>query len=292
MAKAIRPLAAQEAQEVLSMLSNLGFHQSKITDKQIEFSGDNLPTIYLHNKRTKEEPLICGIVCFNPDLDFGRNHIEGFMHRPSQSGEFKSKNSNWTAFPKDPINGGANEGVRSDFVSPEHLKNLLIQVIRLYRNGKVNLGDKKNNSTFIFDSPNKKLQSKATENKNVREVNATQSPLDDFNTEAKVPEGKTRAFFTYRYEKSPKLRAAVLNKFGYKCAVCGFDFEKIYGQLGKNFIEVHHMVPVSEKERENDVNNLRPLCSNCHRMIHRLYSRLEAEEYAGAIDLLKSAISK
>lgn len=45
MAKAIRPLAAQEAQEVLSMLSNLGFHQSKITDKQIEFSGDNLPTI-------------------------------------------------------------------------------------------------------------------------------------------------------------------------------------------------------------------------------------------------------
>ena len=93
-------------------------------------------------------------------------------------------------------------------------------------------------------------------NPNVREVNATQSPLDDFNTEAKVPEGKPRAFFTYRYERSPKLRAAVLNKFGYKCAVCGFDFEKIYGQLGKNFIEVHHMVPVSEKERENDVNNL------------------------------------
>ena len=51
MAKAIRPLAPQETEKVLSMLSNLGFHQSKITDKQIEFSGDNLPTIYLHNKR-------------------------------------------------------------------------------------------------------------------------------------------------------------------------------------------------------------------------------------------------
>ena len=51
MAKAIRPLAAQEAQEVLSMLSNLGFHQSKITDKQIEFSGDNLPTIYVNFQR-------------------------------------------------------------------------------------------------------------------------------------------------------------------------------------------------------------------------------------------------
>lgn len=43
MAKAIRPLAPQETEKVLSMLSNLGFHQSKITDKQIEFSGDNLP---------------------------------------------------------------------------------------------------------------------------------------------------------------------------------------------------------------------------------------------------------
>ena len=50
MAKAIRPLAPQETEKVLSMLSNLGFHQSKITDKQIEFSGDNLPTIYLQKK--------------------------------------------------------------------------------------------------------------------------------------------------------------------------------------------------------------------------------------------------
>lgn len=60
MAKAIRPLAPQETEKVLSMLSNLGFHQSKITDKQIEFSGDNLPTIYLHNKRTKEGRCLLG----------------------------------------------------------------------------------------------------------------------------------------------------------------------------------------------------------------------------------------
>lgn len=291
MAKAIRPLAPQETEKVLSMLSNLGFHQSKITDKQIEFSGDNLPTIYLHNKRTKEEPLICGIVCFNPELDFERNHLEGFMHRPSQSGEFKSKISNWTAFPKDLINGGANEGVRSDFVSPEHLKNLVLQVMSLYRTGKVN-SKEKNNSLFTASNLNKKSQPKTIENKELHGANITKSPLDDFHTEAKVPEGKPRTFFTYRYERSPKLRAAVLNKFGYKCAVCGFDFEKIYGQLGKNFIEVHHMIPVSEKERENDVNNLRPLCSNCHRMIHRLYSSLEPEEYAGAIDLLKLTINK
>ena len=145
---------------------------------------------------------------------------------------------------------------------------------------------------FSTASPNKRFQSKTIENKEVREAKPTKSPLDDFHTEAKVPEGKPRAFFTYRYERSPKLRAAVLNKFGYKCAVCGFDFEKIYGQLGKNFIEVHHMVPVSEKEQENNVNNLRPLCPNCHRMIHRLYANLGPKEYLNAINILKSKIRK
>lgn len=203
MAKAIRPLAPQETEKVLSMLSNLGFHQSKITDKQIEFSGDNLPTIYLHNKRTKEEPLICGIVCFNPELDFERNHLEGFMHRPSQSGEFKSKNSNWTAFPKDLINGGANEGVRSDFVSPEHLKNLVLQVMSLYRTGKVN-SKEKNNSLFTASNLNKKSQPKTIENKELHGANITKSPLDDFHTEAKVPEGKPRTF-------SPTATKEVLN---------------------------------------------------------------------------------
>ena len=57
MAKAIRPLAPQETEKVLSMLSNLGFHQSKITDKQIEFSGDNLPTIICTIREQKKSLL-------------------------------------------------------------------------------------------------------------------------------------------------------------------------------------------------------------------------------------------
>lgn len=55
-----------------------------------------------------------------------------------------------------------------------------------------------------------------------------------------------------------------------KCEVCGFDFEKVYGQLGAGYIEVHHKKPVSEGERITDLDNdLVMLCSNCHRMIHR-----------------------
>lgn len=292
MAKAIRPLGAEESAQILSVLSDLGFHQSNTTKKQLEFSGSNLPTIYIQNKGTLETPVFGNTVCFPPNLDYQNNPIEGFLHRPSKTGEFKSRNSNWTAFRQDTDSSISSEGVRSDFFSAEHLQSLLIQVISLYRTGKINFDDKKNNSMFSTASPNKRFQSKTIENKEVHEAKPTKSPLDDFHTEAKVPEGKPRAFFTYRYERSPKLRAAVLNKFGYKCAVCGFDFEKIYGQPGKNFIEVHHMVPVSEKEQENNVNNLRPLCPNCHRMIHRLYANLGPKEYLNAINILKSKIRK
>ena len=46
MAKAIRPLGAEESAQILSVLSDLGFHQSNTTKKQLEFSGSNLPNLY------------------------------------------------------------------------------------------------------------------------------------------------------------------------------------------------------------------------------------------------------
>ncbi|MBQ2056059.1 MAG: HNH endonuclease, partial [Bacteroidaceae bacterium] len=51
-----------------------------------------------------------------------------------------------------------------------------------------------------------------------------------------------------------------------------FDFEENYGELGKEFIEVHHIIPLSQIRREYIINpekDLIPLCSNCHSMIHR-----------------------
>lgn len=56
------------------------------------------------------------------------------------------------------------------------------------------------------------------------------------------------------------------------CEVCGINFEKVYGDRGKDFIEGHHKKPVSEmKEGETTkVENIGMLCSNCHSMIHRI----------------------
>jgi len=56
------------------------------------------------------------------------------------------------------------------------------------------------------------------------------------------------------------------------CEACGINFEKVYGERGKGFIEGHHKKPVSEmKDGETTkVEDIGMLCSNCHRMIHRI----------------------
>jgi len=58
----------------------------------------------------------------------------------------------------------------------------------------------------------------------------------------------------------------------FKCSICDFDFEKTYGPIGKGFIEAHHKKPVAylEPNEKVRIEDIVPLCSNCHRMIHRI----------------------
>jgi hypothetical protein len=55
------------------------------------------------------------------------------------------------------------------------------------------------------------------------------------------------------------------------CHVCDFDFARTYGALGRDFIEAHHTIPLSELKgpRETRVEDLALVCANCHRMLHR-----------------------
>lgn len=75
-----------------------------------------------------------------------------------------------------------------------------------------------------------------------------------------------------RRERDYKARLACIEHYGCKCAICGFDFEKRYGEIGKDFIEVHHIIPISNSEGEHmvdPINDLIPVCSNCHSILHR-----------------------
>ena len=74
-------------------------------------------------------------------------------------------------------------------------------------------------------------------------------------------------------ERNPKLRRRAVEIHGLNCTVCGFNFEEYYGAWGRGFIEIHHLKMIAEYgeggSETNPETDLIPLCSNCHRMVHR-----------------------
>ncbi len=75
------------------------------------------------------------------------------------------------------------------------------------------------------------------------------------------------------YDRQSGLSAKVKNAHGYVCKACGFDFERRYGEVGRRYIEAHHLVPFAElkgkKRRVDPAKDFTVLCANCHRMIHK-----------------------
>jgi 5-methylcytosine-specific restriction protein A len=86
-------------------------------------------------------------------------------------------------------------------------------------------------------------------------------------------EGAKRRITVNAYERDLDAREHCLEHYGNRCHVCGFDFDDFYGQeLAQGYIHVHHLVPLSEIGKEykvDPINDLRPVCPNCHAMIHR-----------------------
>jgi 5-methylcytosine-specific restriction enzyme A len=85
-------------------------------------------------------------------------------------------------------------------------------------------------------------------------------------------EGTVREYFGKRYERNVENRKRAIEIHGVTCIACGFNFEDAYGERGKDFIEIHHVKPLSTLKKRviiNPEHDLVPLCANCHRMIHR-----------------------
>ena len=105
--------------------------------------------------------------------------------------------------------------------------------------------------------------------------------VEQFEEDGIINEGVQEFSKSKTYERSNKLRKYAIEHFGDNgvicCNACNFIFEKFYGkELGEGFIEIHHIKPVFQYEGDDTnksisqaLQNLVPLCSNCHRMIHR-----------------------
>lgn len=78
----------------------------------------------------------------------------------------------------------------------------------------------------------------------------------------------------FRIERNSRISKKVKACKGYICEACEFDFTSKYGSLGCNFIEAHHLTPISNlgigQYQINIKTDFAVLCSNCHSMIHRL----------------------
>ena len=97
-------------------------------------------------------------------------------------------------------------------------------------------------------------------------------------------EGAKKQVIVNAYERSPIARQECIEEYGYKCYICDFDFEKVYGEIGKGFIHVHHVKPLSEIEDEYEINpikDLRPVCPNCHAMLHKKVPAYGIDEVKG-----------
>jgi 5-methylcytosine-specific restriction protein A len=94
-------------------------------------------------------------------------------------------------------------------------------------------------------------------------------------------EGKAKTITYKTYDRSPIARQACIEHYGYSCSVCGFNFGEAFGALGANYIEVHHLKQIADVGEEYMIDpkvDLRPVCANCHRMLHKTRPPISIEE--------------
>lgn len=95
---------------------------------------------------------------------------------------------------------------------------------------------------------------------------------DEVDSETEYSEGKTKKVLVNSYERNPIARKKCIEHYGLNCQVCDFNFEKKFGELGSDFIHVHHKIDISTIGVEYSVNpitDLIPVCPNCHSMLHK-----------------------
>jgi 5-methylcytosine-specific restriction enzyme A len=84
-------------------------------------------------------------------------------------------------------------------------------------------------------------------------------------------EGASRRISVNAYERNAAARARCIAHFGDSCSICGFTFGSVFGPIAEGYIHVHHLRPLAEIGQDYEVDpltDLRPVCPNCHAVIH------------------------
>ncbi|WP_270566061.1 HNH endonuclease [Clostridium beijerinckii] len=161
------------------------------------------------------------------------------------------------------------------------LKDIIIN--RINSINEININDVKNSTELI----NKLIEDADEFNDYLDdEINAEIQDLDII----EGLEGKEQLKLHIKKERNPRFMKKCKELFALKdkylhCEICNFSFYEKYGDIGLNFIEGHHKYPISELKSETKVKStdILMVCSNCHRMMHRVYPCLTQEKLAEMI---------
>ena len=152
-------------------------------------------------------------------------------------------------------------------------KGLLIELEQFFGNMEKTISKKVTEGTGGIYIPKIEYNDKLILNQDLlnqitKDLNSNEEENDTTFTEG----GNKKERLVSYYERKPSLRIKAIEIHGFTCKVCGFNFEKYYGIHGANYIEVHHIKPISQlidEEQIDPKHDLIVLCANCHRMVHR-----------------------
>ena len=92
------------------------------------------------------------------------------------------------------------------------------------------------------------------------------------------------------YERNPEARRQCIAAYGTDCSICSFNFAAVYGRVAEGYIHVHHLRQLSEIGEEyviDPIVDLRPVCPNCHAVLHRRIPAYSIEEIKAFLDAQK-----
>lgn len=120
------------------------------------------------------------------------------------------------------------------------------------------------------------------------EENAEFRSPEEVGSSGSLLEGERKSVIVDVRERNPIARKKCIEYWGAKCQVCGFEFHTLYGPIGQDYIHVHHLFPLqlaSGKRSVSFVDDLRPVCANCHAIIHKKNPPYTIEEVRTFIEI-------
>lgn len=109
---------------------------------------------------------------------------------------------------------------------------------------------------------------------------------EELGTEEQLVEGASFIVQVSAFERNPVARRKCISQYGTSCTVCGFNFGAAYGSFAEGYAHVHHLKPLASIGEEyviDPIKDLRPVCANCHAIIHLRQPPYSIEEVKGML---------